>query len=161
MNTADHVNRPHAFAIELLKKELADCSLQISAADTKARQAAARPARDGAERERTRAAAQRWRDLHGRLAESLLVLENAQRAGQQQPAEQPAAGPELNYFAAADAIAGHFIERPQNVELIRSKLLGHGQWDVDANVTYAGSGKTELRPFLLVRTSTGRLLVNP
>lgn len=159
MNTADHVNRPHAFAIDLLKKELADCSLQIAAAETKARQAAARPNRDGAERERTRAAAQRWRDLHGRLIESLLVLEDAQPLAVK-PA-QPAAGGELNYFAAADAIAGHFIERPQNVELIRSKLLGHGQWDVDANVTYAGSGKTELRPFLLVRTSTGKLLVNP
>ena len=156
MNTAAHTTTPHAFAIDVLKKELADCSLQASAADTKARQAAARPARDGAERARTAAAAARWRDLHARLNESLLVLEEAQRADQPQ-----ARGGELNYFAAADAIAGHFISRPENIEIINAKPLGHGSWDVETKVTYAGTDKPEPRPFLLVRTSTGKLLVNP
>jgi hypothetical protein len=160
--TETQTTRPHALAIDLLKAELTKAGQQVIYYGNQARRAHARPKRDGAEIERAEKLVNQWRDRHGRLQESLLVLEDAQRQLQPERQLPPVmGGGELNYFAAADAIAGYFIERPENIEILNAKPLGHGHWDVDTKVTYAGTKTPEPRPFLLVRTSTGKLLVNP
>jgi hypothetical protein len=62
---------------------------------------------------------------------------------------------------AADVISRYFISPPENVEIISSDYLGGNCWNVETRVTYAGTDKPEPRPFLLVLSDAGKLLVNP
>lgn len=62
---------------------------------------------------------------------------------------------------AAEVISGYFIHRPEHVEILSSDYLGHHCWNVETKVTYADSGKTEPRAFLLALNAAGKLVVNP
>jgi hypothetical protein len=150
---------PHAAAIELLTREAEALQRKQIILDRNWRKAIAQPPRaySPADVDAAQDAVNKNRDLTGRLRESIGALQTDQAARAAQQAERDAQLP----TAAGEAIKKFFIERPEALDITGSEYLGHGQWNVDAHVQYAGTTRVEPRSFLLVRTPDFRLLVNP